>query len=72
MLNSTIALKIAKWCFGSVTLWYAMVLLYTLHDTEVWIDENRTTLWGFRLGIMMASGFLYVFSELLDKNKEDE
>jgi len=49
-----------------------MVLLYTLHDTEVWIDENRTTLWGFRLGIMMASGFLYVFSELLDKNKEDE
>jgi hypothetical protein len=70
MSNSTIALKIAKWCFGVVALWYALVCLYTLNDTQIWVDDGTYTMWGIRMGIMMASGFLYVFTELLDRSGE--
>lgn len=71
MSKSTTALKIAKWCFFGVAAWYATVCLYTLNDTEVWITEDRNTLWGLRFGIMMTSGFLYVFTELLDRSNDE-
>ena len=67
MSNSTIALKIAKWCFLGVSSWFALVCYFTYYDTMVWIAEDSTwKLWDVRMHIAYASLILFFVCEVMD------
>lgn len=67
MLNSGIALKIAKWCFAAIALWYGFLCAYTQFDTEVWVEvfDQTYTLWHVRAWIGVTSAVLVAVCELI-------
>jgi hypothetical protein len=69
--NSSTLLTIAKWCFLFVAVWYAMTCLYTLNDTEVWVEgfEPLHTMWDVRALLGLLSLFLWGFCELVVGNE---
>lgn len=63
-------LQVAKWCFFAVTVWYAVVCTWTFYGPMEIV--GNTDLWSIRVYIMLASGVLFLFCDIIDSGDTDE
>lgn len=68
MSNYTTLLRISKWAFLVVAIWYSLVCIDTWYSPEEYIEffDNTYTMWDVRAFIAIVSMMSLAFCELAD------
>lgn len=66
--NSTTLLRISKWCFLVVALWYSLVCIDTWYDPEIYVEffDSTYTMWHVRAFLALVSMMALVLCEVAD------